>query len=315
MRTLIAGAAGFLGKNALLRFPRDWEIGALYRPDHGGFAEFLKRHQLAHVRPYACDLTEAKRVQAAAKALGAGWDQCLFLAANTSIPDSIEQPAMDLCANTLTLLNTLHEFRFGHLVFLSSGAVYDGCEGLVGPETPLAPSLPYAISKMAAERYIQAWHTYHGNPARATIVRFFGAYGPYEPPRKLYTKLTRRFAFEHDPRFTMNGDGENYIDAMYVEDAIDALRATLDQPATGVEIVDLGVGGHETINSLVSRAARAFGLEAVITHVGKPHENIRCYIDPERFTARYGARPSVALEDGLRGLARHLREEDQRASP
>src|SRR5579859_7489620 len=210
MRTLIAGAAGFLGRNALLRFPREWEIAALYRPDGGAFEAFLRRHALTHVHAYACDLTDAEQVRAAANTIGSEWDQCLFLAANTSIPYSIQRPKIDLASNTLTLLHTLMSMRIDHLVFLSSGAVYQGCEGLVGPETPLAPDLPYAISKLAAEHYIHAARKHHGNPARATIVRFFGAYGPYEPARKLYTRIIRRFAFDRLPEYTVIGDGNNF---------------------------------------------------------------------------------------------------------
>lgn len=310
MRTLIVGAAGFLGHNALLRFPREWETAALYRPDDGAFAAFLNRIGLTHVRAQACDLADSAQVGAAARALGAEWDQCLFLAANTSIPYSIERPDVDLVANTMTLLNVLAHMRIGHLVFLSSGAVYLGREGLVGPDTPLAPELPYAISKLAAEQYVRAGFQHHRNPARATIVRFFGAYGPYEPARKLYTRVTRRFAFERHPEYTITGDGANYIDAMYVDDAIDALRATLDRPPEGVETVDLGVGAGETVNAVVERAARVFGLEARIAHTGESPEYIAFRIDPERFAARYGVRPRTPLEDGLRSLAAHLAKED-----
>jgi UDP-glucose 4-epimerase len=310
MRTLIVGAAGFLGHNALLRFPCKWETAALYRPDDGAFAAFLDRNGLGHVRAQSCDLADAAQVGVAVRALGDEWDQCLFLAANTSIPFSIERPDVDLVSNTLTLLNVLAHMRIGHLVFLSSGAVYLGHVGLVGPETQLAPTLPYAISKLAAEQYIHAGFQYRRNPARATIVRFFGAYGPYEPARKLYTRVTRRFAIERSHEYTITGDGNNYIDAMYVDDAIDALRATLQQPADGVETVDLGVGAGETVNSVVERAARVFGLEARITHTGESPEYIAFRIDPERFAARYGVRPRTPLEDGLRSLAAHLAKED-----
>jgi UDP-glucose 4-epimerase len=310
MRTLIVGAAGFLGRNALLRLPHMGEVAALYRPDDGALEAFLRRHELNAVRAYPCDLTDENGVREAAHAIGAEWDQCLFLAANTSIPYSIQRPDVDLAANTLTLLRLLMNMRIGHLVFLSSGAVYSGRDGLVGPETPLAPDLPYAISKLAAERYIHATHAHQGNPTRATIIRFFGAYGPYEPARKLYTRLTRRFAFERNPEYVVTGDGNNFIDAMYVEDAIRALGATLDQPATGVETVDLGVGAGETVNSVVQQAAHVFELEARIIHHGESPEYISFHIDPERFATRYGVRPEVTLEDGLKALARHLAEED-----
>jgi UDP-glucose 4-epimerase len=309
MRLLLTGAAGFLGRNVLLAAPASWNVVAVYRPGSELLPAFVVRHALAHVRPVACDLTDGAQVAWVARELGGRFDACLYLAANTSIPASVDTPAGDLLANTLTLLNVLEHVAIGHLVFLSSGAVYLGHTGLVSPETPVAPALPYAISKLAAERYVAALETLRGNPVCATVLRFFGAYGPYEPPRKLYTRLVRRFAFERTPRFMVTGDGENLIDAMYVEDAVRALCAVLTRPPEGVLTLDLGVGGRQTVNQVVAAAARTFGLEAEIAHTGAPAEYITFHIDPRPFQARYGVVPAVPLEAGLRRLATHLSQE------
>jgi UDP-glucose 4-epimerase len=310
MRLLVTGAAGFLGKNALLALPPSWEVVALHRAPGDALDAFCSAHGLAQVRTLACDLTDAAQVDAAMDAADTTFDACLYLASNTSIPGSLADPAADLRSNVLGLLHTLERWRFGHLVYLSSGAVYNGLPGLVGPEARVAPTLPYAISKLAAEHYVASYAHYRGTPARATIIRFFGAYGPYEPARKLYSGLVRRFAFARNPEFTVLGNGANYIDAMYVDDAMRALFAVLDQPpASGVETVDLGVGSRETINQMVVRAAHAFGLEPRILHQGEAAEYITFYVDPERFAARYGVRPEVPLDEGLRRLEAHLRRD------
>ena len=60
------------------------------------------------------------------------------------------------------------------------------------------------------------------------MVRFFGAYGPYEASHKIYTRLVRAFALESRNTYTIYGDGANLIDAMYVDDAIDAVAAHVD---------------------------------------------------------------------------------------
>lgn len=310
MRLLITGSAGFMGRNALLQFPRDWEITALYRPDDGAFARFLERHHLTHVRAQSCELSNEEHVASAFRHLNSEWDQCLYLAANTSIPFSVAHPEVDLASNTIGLIHTLEHARIGHLVFVSSGAVYIGCNGLVGPETPLTPNLPYAISKLSAEYYTRAMHVHRGNPANATIVRFFGAYGPYELARKLYTRAVRAFAFERTPDFTVMGDGNNFIDAMYVDDAVEAFRAILERPAKGIETIDLAEGARVTINEIVTRAAQTFGMEARVAHEGESAEYKTYFVDPQTFVQRYGVAPRVSLEDGLQRLARHLAVED-----
>ena len=310
MRLLITGAAGFLGRNALLAIPKSWQVVALYRPGNSNFLAFLEAHQLNHVQPVACDLTDEHQVKQAVGQIGKSFDNCLALASNTSIPNSIEQPVQDLTTNVIGLLHVLQCCSFDHLVYLSSGAVYDGLTGLVGPSSSVSPKLPYAISKLAAEQYIRAFAYHYQTPRHATIIRFFGAYGPYEPPRKLYTKLVRRFAFERNPHFTVIGDGENYIDAMYIDDAIRALLAALTlPPVKGVRCIDLGVGSHETVNQVVTRAAHAFGLEPQISHEGPTAEYIRFMIDPEPFSSVYQFIPMVSLEEGLRRLSDHLEQE------
>ena len=142
-------------------------------------------------------------------------------------------------------------------------------------------------------------------------MRFFGAYGPYEPPRKLYTRLVRQFAFQRDPRFTITGDGENYIDAMYIDDAIKALLAVLAQPPTEkVRCLDLGVGSGESVNAVVARAARVFGLQPQIAHEASAAEYIQFVIDPHPLESIYQFVPTISLEDGLQRLADHLEQHD-----
>jgi len=315
MRLLITGAAGFLGRNALLALPASWQVVALYRPGNTVFLAFVEAHQLSHVQPVACDLTDLYQVEQTIAQVGGRFDSCLALASNTSIPGSIEQPIQDLTTNVIGLLHLFQCCSFDYLVYLSSGAVYVGLTGLVGPTSAVSPTLPYAISKLAAEQYVQAFVYHHRMPRRATIVRFFGAYGPYEPPRKLYTKLVRRFAFERNPHFTVIGDGENYIDAMYIDDAIRALMTVLTSPpAEGVRCIDLGVGGRETVNQVVTRAAHTFGLEPQIRHEGSTAEYIRFVIDPRPLMSTYQFTPTFSLEVGLERLAAHLAQEERGSS-
>jgi nucleoside-diphosphate-sugar epimerase len=311
MRLLVTGASGFLGRNALLAIPSSWRVVALYRPGNTAFLSFVEVNQLHHVQPVACDLTDINQVERVIRQVGKDFDSCLALASNTSIPASIERPIDDLTTNTVGLLHLLQNCFFDHLVYLSSGAVYIGLTGLVGPSSAISPLLPYAISKLAAEHYIQAFATHRRTPKHATIVRFFGAYGPYEPPRKLYTNLVRQFAFQRDPHLTVTGDGENYIDAMYIDDAIKALLAVLALPPTEkVRCIDLGVGSGESVNSVITRAARVFGLEPQITHQASAAEYIQFVIDPRPFTSIYQFTPTVPLEVGLKRLAEYLEQED-----
>src|SRR5207253_3027359 len=115
-------------------------------------------------------------------------DAALYLAANSDPAASAERPRWDLESNTVGLVNFLESCAVDHLVYVSSGAVYDGLIGPVSPASPVAPRLPYAISKLASEQYVRFFSERRRSVGSFIIVRFFGAYGPYEPARKITTR-------------------------------------------------------------------------------------------------------------------------------
>src|SRR5262249_48929472 len=149
------GASGFLGRNVLRRAPRDWEIVAVYNRA-ADFPSFLVQERLDHVRAVRCDLTAPADVQVMGQGL-TGTDAAVYLAANGDPAASARDPLRDLQLNTVALLTFLEHCPVPHLVYLSSGAVYDGLHGVVTPASHVDPRLPYAISKLACELYIRSF--------------------------------------------------------------------------------------------------------------------------------------------------------------
>lgn len=305
MRVLLTGASGFLGRNFILRAPEDWRIVGVYNASPS-FVEFAATHGNGRVTTVKCDLADAEQVADLSAQHGSSWDCCVYLAANVDLPGSVHDPIRDWRFHVGALLNLLSSASFKRFVFLSSGAVYDGLRGHVDPSRALSPTLPYAISKLASEHYIKTFRHRRSTLDSYSIVRFFGAYGPYETSSKIYTKLTRAFAFERQTDFTIYGSGENLIDAMYVDDAIAALQLVVTREHHDVT-VDLCSGAPLSIEGLVTRAANAFGVGAVrILRRGESSENIHFRAEPSIFQSMYGWAPSVPLEVGLAKLAKHL---------
>lgn len=297
---LVTGASGFVGRRFLEMVPPHWAVHAVWR-SREDFPEFVASLGNPRIVAHRCDLGDAGAVAALARTIGhAPLSGLLVLSANGDPVRSAQDPLGDLHETLATAVNVFGSFRSRRLVYLSSGAVYEGAVGTVDPSLPLAPRLPYAITHLAAERYA-AYFTAEGRHDHAVILRFWGAFGPHEPARKIYTRLVRNFALEGRREMALRGDGRNLIDAMYIDDAVLALQAVLEAPAgSGVETWDFSSGEPMTIRDLAHCVARTFGVEDPrLEFGGAVAEEHAFRADPAGFRRRFGFRPRFSTEDGL----------------
>ena len=309
MKLLLTGASGFIGRNVLLRAPREWEIVAVHHRTTD-LPAFVAEHGLTHVTPVSCDLASAEDVRALASRVGRA-DAALYLAANGDPAASAERVRWDLELNTVAVVNVLEQCVVGRMVYMSSGAVYDGLSGPVGPATPVTPLLPYAVSKYASERYVAFFaerrHTLDGY----ANVRFFGAYGPYEAPRKITTRWLRAI-IAGQREFTIRGNGRNLIDFMHVDDAVDALlRVVTASDFSGT--LDLASGAPQTIDQVAAAMAHALGVEIDLRHQGDVPEYIEFRSADATMRERFGFTPTIHFADGIRRLHDFLRHQTARA--
>jgi len=299
VRLLLTGASGFVGRNVLARCPASWDVVALYASDET-FPPFVRSLGAGGIQAARCDLADAAQVARFVVQHGGDWDCVLYLAGKVDIPWSVANPRGDLLANTLPLLNVLEAIQSDRFVHFSSGAVYEGLQGEVSPGCSVRPSLPYAISKLASEHYVEFARLRRKSIARHLVVRFFGAYGPYEAAHKIYTRLVRAFAIEQQRRYTIYGDGTNLIDAMFIDDAVEAIRLMLEGDHWNLT-VNLAGGRPVTIEHLVSEVAAALGVDAVsIEKTGIANEKNEFWGSVEQMQELYGFRPRVSLSDGIR---------------
>jgi UDP-glucose 4-epimerase len=299
VRLLITGASGFIGRNVVVRAPRDWDIVGVFN-QAADFPAFIERERSDRTQAVRCDLTAVADVQAL-RTIAGQVDVALYLAANGDPAASARDPIRDLQLNAIALLTFLEHCPVPRLVFLSSGAVYDGLGGIVTPASPVSPHLPYAISKLASEQYIAYYAARRGSPQSYVNVRFFGAYGPYEPVRKITTRFLS--AVERgDREFTLRGDGRNLIDFMYVDDAVDGLLELVghDQPARTT--LDFASGHPTPVGELVAAMARVTGSGIAIRHDGVTEEYIEFRSGDRRMADEYGFVARTSFDQGFARL-------------
>ena len=140
-------------------------------------------------------------------------------------------------------------------------------------------------------------------------MRFFGAYGPYEPARKITTRWMRG-VMDGQREFTLRGNGENLIDFMYVDDAVDGfLELTSAAGYSGT--VDFASGTPVSVNAVAQTMARVLGADVTLRHEGHTEEYIQFRSVDRTMAERFGVVPGIAFEDGVRRLHEFLvRERD-----
>jgi len=134
-------------------------------------------------------------------------DLIYHLAAQTSVVDSFRDPIGDIIDN---LFVTLEMLRFKKkIIFTSSATVYGDLYN-AKEDDKLNPQSPYAISKMAAEKYI----INSGVPY--VILRFGNVWG-----RNNNKGVIKSFK----EGGSIYGDGTHQRDYIYIDDIVDALLA------------------------------------------------------------------------------------------
>ena len=306
MKILLTGASGFIGRNFLELAPKDIEITGIYNSSKD-IVDFAKNKKLNNVRLYKCDLTNEEETKQLFGRIGKEVDYCLYLAANVNVPLSKENPAEDFGQTAVTLINFLQNCnKIKRFVYLSSAAVYDGNKGFVGTDAKLNPTVPYCISKLAAEQYVKFFSSM-GKIVEYVIIRFGGAFGPYSE-KKFMTKLVRDVCINNRQEIEVYGDGTNIINVMYVKDAFKALLACLNSKKSDT-ITNLGQE-NLTIKETVKRAAKALGKKVKIKYT--PRLEKQKYIDFKikvDFNETFEFDPDYSFEEGIKEFASLLKNE------
>jgi UDP-glucose 4-epimerase len=304
MKVLVAGGSGFIGKNFLLKTPSDWECVGTYNTSYD-FTDFLNSNNLSHVTPSRVEMRDADSVKNAFKETGAEFDVCLYVMGNSDIGLSRREPLTDLSYNINSLLNLIQTVKVRKFIFMSSGSVYEGHKGLVNPSLRVAPAIPYSVNKLASERYIEYFQKYSDQIDNFICLRFFGAYGPMETDRKLYTNLIKAFYIEGRSEYTVLGNGKNFIDAMYIDDAVEALLKIAASDKGNV-IADLCFGHPLTINELVIEIGRIFGKKIILKHEGSAAEYTTFFAATQTMESLFGFKPGISLSTGIMNFARYV---------
>jgi UDP-glucose 4-epimerase len=186
------------------------------------------------------------------------------------------------------------------VVFASSLYVYGRLQGPPFREDELPrPTTVYGISKLCGEHLLAHFAAARG--LRGVALRYLFVYGPRQFSGTGYKSVIVRNCeriLDGEPPVVF-GDGEQALDYVYVDDAVEATVAALESPVCD-EVLNVGSGRPTTINQLVDTLVAVSGRRLRKVH-GPPDWTAASWRvgDVRKAAALLGWKARTPLEEGL----------------
>jgi UDP-glucose 4-epimerase len=310
VKALVTGGGGFIGSNAVRALlERGDDVRVLDNFSTGSRANLAGLE--SDVQLVEGDLRSYERVHAAVR----GVEVVFHQGALPSVPRSVQDPLTTTAVNVEGTLNVLLAARdegVRRIVNASSSSVYGNGGTLPRVETQAPdPISPYAVAKLAAERFCTSFSRVYG--MEIVSLRYFNVFGPRQDPTSQYAAVVPRFirAIADGEPVTIYGDGEQSRDFTFVDNVVAANLLAADAPGIGGEILNVATGASVTVNAL----ADAIGA-LLDKPVEKSYEPARegdvlaSWADVSEAARLLGYQPEVDFDDGLRRAADFLLGKD-----
>jgi len=297
---LVTGGAGFIGSNlvrALLE--RGDTVRVLDNFSTGNRANLAGLED--DVEIVEGELRSYERVHNAVR----GVELVFHQGALPSVPRSVQDPLTTSAVTiegTLNVLLAARDEDVRRVVYASSSSVYGNSGTLPRTETQQPdPISPYAVAKLAAERYCVSFDRVYG--LETVALRYFNVFGPRQDPKSQYAAVVPRFiaAIEASEPVTIHGDGTQSRDFTYIANVLEANLLAGDREGVSGRVLNVATGRQASVNEL----ADAIGV-ALDKPVEKQFLPIRTgdvqdsWADVGAARELLGYETGVGLEEGLR---------------
>ena len=303
MRVVVTGGAGFIGANlvrALLARPEVAQVRVV---------DDLSTGSKANLAGVGATLYEGSILdRGLLDEAFDGADAVVHLAALPSVPRSVADPLASHHANATGTLEVLEAARRAggpYVAAASSSSVYGANRELPKRETMrTAPMSPYAVSKLATEAYLGAYHHCYG--LGVLPLRFFNVFGPLQPAGHAYAAVVPAFldaALAGRP-LTVHGDGGQSRDFTYVGTVAQVITEAVLGRVVHADPVNLAFGSRTTLLELVGELSAVLGRPLEVAHTEPRAGDVRdSQADNSRLRELFPAVTPVPLREGLERTA------------
>lgn len=239
----------------------------------------------------------------------AGVDVIIHLAANTGVPQSIENPRSDLEVNvcgTFNMLEAARQSGVGKFIFASSGAPLGEVTPPIHEEVTPHPISPYGASKLAGEAYCSVYFKTYG--IKTVALRFGNVYGPYSKHKSSVVAKFIRQALNGET-LMVYGDGNQTRDFIYIDDLNQAIMQSAITDGIGGETFQIATNKETKINELTNVLKEIFTQDGInnitIVNTSSRRGDVqRSFSDTSKALKILDWRSRIELKDGIRKTIR-----------
>lgn len=222
---------------------------------------------------------------------------------------SLADPFKDIETNCKGMIAVLELARKhdAKVVFTSNSGIYGSMAGDVAINEKCGdfPTTPYDANKLVSEKYCKIYHDIYG--VRSCIVRFATVYGARQPVnealkwRPLVAGLLKHTL--EDGAVTINGDGNQTRDLLYVMDAVQGLTKAMGSQSNNADVHILSSNTETSVNQVLALIKELTGLDPKISYLPpNPGEIRRVKLDYSKAKRVFGYEPKYSLLDGLKDM-------------
>ncbi|MEK9135098.1 MAG: NAD-dependent epimerase/dehydratase family protein [Patescibacteria group bacterium] len=296
MKCLVTGGAGFIGSHL---------VDKLIKERHGvAIIDNLSSGRKENLNPkakfYKFDICDPaiSRIFRKEKPV-----YVFHFAAHIEARESVKDPIFDAKINILGSLNILEncrKFNVKKIIFASSGGeIYGDAKKIPTPENyPPAPLSPYGISKLAVEKYLDAYRRLFGISYLA--LRFGNIYGPRQNPNGeagVMAIFISKMLKKEQP--LIHGDGKQTKDYIFIEDAINASFSAFKNNYEG--IINIGTGKETDVLDIFTEIKKLTNSSVGRKHIASPACGFkRGCLSVRKAKNELGWRPKFNIKNGLK---------------
>lgn len=248
-----------------------------------------------------------------------GVDYVLHQAAIPSVPKSVLDPIGSNRANvdgTVNVLVAARDAKVKRVVYAASSSAYGDTPTLPKCEAmPPDPISPYAVAKLASERYMISFYRCYG--LETVCLRYFNIFGPRQDPSSPYSGVLAKFITQmlNGEQPTIFGDGEQSRDFTYVDNAVEANLLACKASAEEVagKVFNIATGRRVTLNQTFKLLQGLTSYPGSAIHGPERGGDIKHSLADISLAEKHlGYKPKINFEDGLRQTVEWYRKAELR---